>query len=54
MWRRDEWFRSDWPRDDASGAGGGARFSIVRGFDDAWINYRIVGELDDRRVERVP
>jgi hypothetical protein len=54
MWRYEEWFRSAWSGDDAAAAGGGARFSIVRGLDGAWIDYRIVGELDERRVERVP
>jgi hypothetical protein len=43
-WRRDEWFR----------AGSGGRFALVRGLDGAWINYRVVGDADLRRVERAP
>ncbi|MBL8802189.1 MAG: hypothetical protein JNN27_09355 [Planctomycetes bacterium] len=43
-WRRDEWFR----------AGSDGRFALVRGLDGSWIDYRVVGDLDARRVERAP
>lgn len=43
-WRRDEWFR----------VGSDGRFALVRGLDGTWINYRIVGEAELRRVERAP